>query len=106
MNTVLSIGPIALLAALIAIPVYYVIYRYAPHPKKDVSAVRYVLIALAVGAVAYVIGTIVGIATACSSETAGTLCGLAGVFGAGPLLAGAAILVYAHFWAKDARQAP
>lgn len=106
MNAILSIGPIALLAALIAVPVYYAIYRYAPDPKKEVSALRYVLGALAAGAAGYVIGTIVGIAVACSSEAAGNLCGLAGVFGAGPLLAAAAILLYAHLWARNARKAP
>jgi hypothetical protein len=106
MNTVLLIAPILLLAALVAVPIYYVIYRHAPDPKKEVSAVRYVLVALAVGAVAYVIGTIVGVAAACSSESAGSLCGLVGVFGSGPLLAAAAIFGYAHFWAKNARQAP
>ena len=106
MNTVLSIAPIALLAALVAVPIYYVIYRYAPDPKKEVSVVRYVLVSLAVGAVAYVIGTILGIAAACSPPNAGNLCGLVGVFGVGPLLAAAAILMYAHFWAKNARRAP
>ena len=106
MSTVLSIAPIALLAALLAVPIYYVIYRYVPDPKREVSAVRYALVALAVGAVAYVIGTIVGIGVACSSANAGNLCGLVGVFGVGPLLAAAAILVYAHFWANNARQAP
>ena len=105
MNTVLSIAPIALLAALVAVPIYYAIYRYAPDPKKEVSVVRYVLVALTVGAVAYVIGTIVGIAVACSPANAGNLCGLFGVFGVGPLLAAAGILMYAHFWAKNARQA-
>jgi hypothetical protein len=105
-NTILSIAPIALLGALVAVPIYYVIYRYAPDPKKEVSVMRYVLVALAVGAVAYVIGTIVGIAVACSPAHAGNLCGLVGVFGVGPLLAAAAILMYAHFWAKNARQAP
>ena len=105
MNALLSIAPIALLAALVAVPIYYAIYRYAPDPKKEVSVVRYVLVALAVGAVAYLIGTIVGIAAACSPSNAGNLCGLFGVFGVGPLLAAVAILVYAHFWAKNARQA-
>lgn len=105
MNTLLSIAPIALLVALVAVPIYYAIYRYAPGPKKEVSVVRYVLVVLAVGAVAYLIGTIVGIVAACSPSNAGNLCGLFGVFGVGPLLAAVAILMYAHFWAKNARQA-
>ena len=106
MSALLSIAPIVLLAALIAIPIYYVIYRYAPEPKKEVSVVRYVFVTLAVGVAAYVIGATIGIAAACSPASAGNLCGLVGVLGVGPLLAAAAILVYAHFWARNARQAP
>lgn len=106
MNAVMSIGPIALLAALVAVPIYYLVYRYAPEPKREVSAVRYVLVALAVGAIAYVIGTAIGIAAWCSSPGAGNLCGLGGVFGLGPLLAAVAILAYAHLWARNARRAP
>jgi len=37
---------------------------------------------------------------------AGNLCGLAGVFGTGPLLSGLAILVYAHVWARRSRTQP
>jgi hypothetical protein len=101
-----SIGPIALLAALVAVPIYYVTYHYAPQPKKQVSLVRYVLTTLVVGALAYVIGTIVGISAACSTASAGNLCGLAGVLGVGPLLSAVTILFYAHCWARNARRAP
>ena len=106
MNAVVSVGPMALLAALIAVPIYYLIYRYAPQPKRDASVVRYLLLALAVGVAAYVIGTIAGVAVACGSEEAGNLCGFAGIFGVGPLLAAAAVLTYAHLWARSARRAP
>jgi hypothetical protein len=106
LNTIISIGPLALLAALISLPIYCLIYRYAPEPKKQVSLMRYVIISLLVGALAYVIGAGVGIAAGCSSASAGNLCGLLGVLGVGPLLAAAAILLYAHSWAKNARRPP
>jgi hypothetical protein len=51
----------ALLASLISVPIYYLTYRYAPEPKKQLSVARYVLAACLVGALAYVVGTIVGI---------------------------------------------
>jgi hypothetical protein len=106
LGTVMSIGPIALLAALISVPIYYLTYRYAPQPKKRLSVVRYVLVALGVGASAYLVGTIIGISVACSSDNSGNLCGLAGVFGVGPLSSAVAIVLYAHAWAKNARRAP
>ena len=50
------------------------------------------------------IGTMLGIVAACSPASAGNLCGLAGVFGIGPLTAALAMVVYAHRWASDARR--
>jgi hypothetical protein len=99
----MSVGPIALLAALVAVPVYYLFYHFAPEPKKKLSLVRYVLVTLGVGALAYVVGTVVGISVACSSENSGNLCGLAGVFGVGPLMSAVAIFFYAHSWSRNAR---
>lgn len=106
LNALMSIGPLALLAALISVPIYYLTYRLAPEPKQRLSAARYVLVTLGVGASAYVVGTIVGISAACSPADAGNLCGLAGVFGVGPLLSAVAIVFYAHSWARNARRAP
>jgi hypothetical protein len=106
LNTIIAIGPLVLLGALISVPIYYLVYRYAPEPKKEVSLVRYVLISLSVAALAYVIGAGVGIAAGCSSASAGNLCGLVGVLGVGPLSAAAAVFLYAHFGAKNARRAP
>ena len=104
--TVMSIGPIALLAALISIPIWYLTYRSAPEPKKPLPVARYVLLTLVVGAVAFVVGTIVGTSVACSPANAGNLCGLAGVFGVGPLLSAVAIFFYARSRARNARRAP
>jgi hypothetical protein len=41
LSTAMSIGPMALLAALLSVPIYYLTYRYAPEPKKRLSAARY-----------------------------------------------------------------
>lgn len=102
-TAVMSVGPIALFAALVAVPIYYLIYRCAPEPKKHLSVARYVCMTLGVGALAYAVGAIAGIAVACSGR-AGNLCGLVGVFGVGPLLSAMAIFFYAHFRAKNARR--
>lgn len=98
--TFVSIGPMALLAALIAVPVYFLIYRRAPEPKQQVLAARYVLMTLTVGVAGFIVGAVAGILIACSPEDAGNLCGLAGIFGLGPFLAALAILFYAHAWSR------
>jgi hypothetical protein len=103
LSALISIGPVALVAALVSIVIYYFKYRYAP--KQHRSVLQYGLIALGVGALAYVIGAVVAVLVACSSASAGNLCGLVGVLGVGPLLAAAAIFVSTLFWAKNARRA-
>lgn len=105
-NTIIAIGPLVLLAALLSVPIYYLIYRYAPQPKKDVSLMRYVFISLSVAALAYVIGAGVGIEAGCSSASAGNLCGLVGVLGVGPFLAAAAVFLYALFLGKECTPSP
>ena len=104
MNALLSIGPLALLAAWIAVPLFYLAYRSAPKTRPTLSLLRYLLTTLAVGAAAYVGGTAVGIAVACSSDKAGNLCGLVGVFGTGPLLSAVAMIIYAHAATRRARR--
>jgi len=101
-----TIGPMALLLALLAVPAYYVSYRYAPEPKKQLSPGRYAGMSLLTGSGAFIIGTILGIWLACSSADAGNLCGLSGVFGVGPLLSAVAILYYVHAWRRDALRMP
>ena len=106
LEAAMSIGPIAFIGALLSVPAYYLAYRYAPEPKKRLSGWRYVLAALLVGLAAYVAGTFLGIAIACSPADAGKLCGLVGMFGAGTLLSAAAIFLYARSWARNARRVP
>jgi hypothetical protein len=49
-----------------------------------------------VGVAALFVGTALGIAVFCSSEKMGNLCGLGGVFGLGPLLAGISLVIHAY----------
>lgn len=106
LSALMLIGPLALIAAFAAALIYYPRHRDAREPKQHQSVVRYVSSVLGSGFVGYLIGTIAGISAACSSESAGNLCGLVGVFGAGPLLSAVAVLLYAYSWAKNARRAP
>ena len=106
LNALMSIGPIALFAALVLASAYYAAYRFAPEPKKIVSVVRYAVMVFVVGALAFVVGAAIGISVFCSSDNTGNLCGLGGFFGTGPLLSGVAIFICAHMWAKGARSAP
>jgi drug/metabolite transporter (DMT)-like permease len=98
-------GMLVLLVALLCLPVYYAAYRRLPEPKPARSLVRYLGTAFALGLAGFVAGMILGILAFCSAEDAGNLCGLAGVFGTGPLLAAIAAIAYAHFWARSARRA-
>jgi hypothetical protein len=100
----MSIGPLTLLTALVVMIYVYIRYRLRA-PERAPSVVRYVGVALLVGVLAYVAGAAVGIYAACSLPNPGNLCGLYGVFGIGPLLSGIAIVVYAGFWAKRAKNA-
>jgi hypothetical protein len=99
-------GMLALLIGLLSLPVYYIVYRRAPEPKHPRSLAIFLLAALGIGLIAFVVGMALGIFVTCFAEGAGNLCGLAGVFGTGPLLAAAAMIGYAHLWARSARRAP
>ncbi len=103
-SSIMLLGPKALLLALLAVPVYYMIYRSAPEPKQEASLARYLLFTLGIAALAYAAGTVAGLLAACSIENASNLCGLVGFFGLGPFLSAVAIFGYVHFWAKRARQ--
>jgi hypothetical protein len=88
-------GPVILLAASVAAIFFYIRIRRATTSGRSPSIMRYFGGALVVAALAYAAGTATGIYVACSSPDSGNLCGLYGVFGIGPLLAGIAIFVYA-----------
>jgi len=103
-SAVMSLGPMALLIALVSVPVYYLAYRNAPEPKQRRTLRHYLLGVSAAGILAYGVGAAAGIAVACFAAKAGNLCGLVGIFGLGPLFSAAAIVIYAHLWIKSARE--
>ncbi len=93
-----KLGGITLLAGLLATPCFYVSSGKASLPGQAPSFVRYFGVAMVVGIGAYIVGTYIGICLACSSPASGNLCGLYGVFGAGPLLSGLALLLHGLSW--------
>ncbi len=105
-DAIIKIGPIVLLAGLVAMIYFYVRYRDGSTSDHTSSAVRYFGIALLVGIFAYIAGAAMGIHAACSPPSVGNLCGLYGVFGVGPWLAGIAIFLYALVWTKKAHRGP
>ena len=105
-STVVSVGPAVLLLALIFMLIYFLSWRSAPEPKKHLSGWIYLLLCLVAAVPAFIAGTAAGIWLACSSPDSSNLCGLVGVFGLGPLLAGVAIWCCAYFLTKNAKQAP
>lgn len=98
-------GMVALLVGLLSLPVFYLLYRRAPQPKQERSLGIFVLAALAVGMFGFVVGSALGIAASCFGDDAGNLCGLAGIFGTGPITAALAMVIYAHYWYRRARGA-
>lgn len=97
------IGPIILVVSVIALPIFYLLYSRASEPKAPLSIPKYVLSAVVLGLVAFVIGTMLGIAAACLPADAGNLCGLVGIFGSGPLVAGFALLAFGYLRTQAAR---
>lgn len=103
LSLMLVLGPLALLGALVALAPIYRAYRRAPEPKHVLPLARYLFSSLGIGIVALMAGTLLGIAGACSGAGAGNLCGLAGVFGFGPLAAAVAIVAWASRLTRRAR---
>ena len=106
LNAVILIGPIVLLAALVLAVAYPMRVNLGRNRGVKIELGRYILGVGVVGAVAFVAGAAIGIAVFCAPDDAGNLCGLGGVFGLGPLLAGLGIAISAHFRVKGARDAP
>jgi hypothetical protein len=100
LNPVITIGPIVLGLGLIAAIVCITLYLTTPGPKKDASLARFVVLCLVVGVTSLVAGAVIGIAAFCSDPGSGNLCGLGGIFGAGPFVSGICIGWYAYTWLK------
>jgi hypothetical protein len=105
LNSAIRIGPIVLGLGLLCAVVCIGIHLSTPHPKAGMSLLRFIALALVIGVVAYVAGAAIGIAAFCSAAGSGNLCGLGGVFGAGPLLSGICIGGFACLWLRGTRRA-
>lgn len=105
LNPVISIGPIIFGLGLLSALVCVVVFLITPGPKTGTSLLRFVVLSIAIGVAAFVAGSAIGIAAFCSDASSGNLCGLGGVFGVGPLVAGICIGGYAYFWLKGTRAA-
>ena len=102
----MTAGPPVFGIALLLLPLFYLSWRFAKEPKKPLSLLKYLLLSLGVGVLAFWTGMAAGIWMACSVANPGNLCGLVGVFGSGPLLAGLAICLCAHHLTRNAKRAP
>jgi hypothetical protein len=106
LNLLIKIGPVVLLLGL-TVSVALLAFGFARRDADKVKWLgRYVLKLAVVGFVAFIVGAALGIAVFCSSEKMGNLCGLGGVFGSGPLLAGIAFAIYAYRRVLQASDAP
>lgn len=106
LNLLIKVGPVVLLLGLIATTALAVFGCARLGDGRARWLGRYVLGSIVVGVAALFAGAALGIAVFCSSGKMGNLCGLGGVFGSGPLLAGIALAVHACRRVLGANQAP
>lgn len=92
LNAVIYIGSIVFLLGLLAAVTCLTLQLFGPGKRQ---VVRRALVTTGLGIAGFVVGTGVGIAFFCSTESAGNLCGLGGVFGTGPFAAGLCMASYA-----------
>lgn len=105
LNPAISIGPLVLGLGILTAVVCIALYLRAGSPRVGASLPRFLVLAVVVGFVAFVAGTAIGIWAFCSTPDSGNLCGLGGIFGVGPFLAGIAIGGYAWLWLRGTRGA-
>lgn len=100
----MTAGPPVFGIALLLLPLFYLSWRFAKEPKRPLSLLKYLLLSLGAGVLAFWTGMAAGIWTACSVANPGNLCGLVGVFGSGPLLSGLVIAAVAYRLMRKAKQ--
>ena len=64
------------------------------------SVVAYLVISFICAIVGYALGTALGIAWACSSQSPGNLCAIIGIIAVGPFVSALAIVLVAGLWRK------
>lgn len=106
LNLLIKVGPAVLLLGMIASVALAVFGVARRSGDKARWLSRYVLYSVLIGIAALFVGTALGIAVFCSSEKMGSLCGLGGIFGVGPLLAGVSIAIHAYRRVLKANDAP
>ena len=92
-----QVGPLAAMAGIVGTILIYFVFPRALEPERQRTFWRYLGASALAGFVGYVAGTAIGIGIACSTPKGGNLCGLMGVFGVGPLLAGISMFSYACY---------
>jgi len=96
LNLLIKIGPVALLMGLIA-SIVLAVFGFARRGDDRARWLgRYVVGSVVIGIASFFAGAALGIAVFCSSGKMGNLCGLGGVFGSGPLLAGISLAIHAY----------
>ena len=94
--TVFSVGLLGAIASLVLL---------LSSPGKS-RALNRLLVAAGLGVIGFVAGTWLGIEYFCSPGDAGNLCGLGGVFGTGPLVAGLGLMAGSILILKARRNTP
>jgi len=87
-------GPFSAVAGIVATLLVYFIYPRGEGVGRR-PFWRYFGMSLIAACIGYGAGAAIGIGIACSTPRGGNLCGLMGIFGTGPLLAGIAMFGYA-----------
>jgi hypothetical protein len=103
LNAAIYIGPAVFLLSLLATLICFAMQISGPGRSE---VLRQILVAAGLGIAGFVVGTGVGIAFFCSTESTGNLCGLGGVFGTGPFAAGLCMAGYAILALRARRNAP
>lgn len=95
-NLLIKAGPVVLLMGLV-LSIVLALFGCIRHGDGRAAwLVNYVLVSFGVGVAGLFIGAALGMVVFCSMPSMGNLCGLGGVFGSGPMLAGIALAAYAH----------
>jgi hypothetical protein len=103
LNTAIYIGPVVFLLGLL-VAITCLALQLSAHGGAQI--LRRALAAAGLGVAGFAVGTGLGIAFFCSSESAGNLCGLGGVLGTGPFAAGLCMGCYAILALRARRSAP
>ena len=102
LNGVIYIGPLVFLFGLLVAITCFALQLSGPGRSQ---VLRRALSTAGFGVAGFIVGTGLGMAFFCSTPSAGNLCGLGGVFGAGPIAAGLCMGGYAILTFKATRDA-